>query len=471
MKLIDTYSLLTPHQHHLLASSASQAFNIGGYKSLDDILTSLNVDVIIEPGIVPRSGPSDLDAIENYWQEEVSRIKRESQKDRSNIDILELDKAQGKVNTIQRERKALSNMMPLRGLYEPKNVIKLFPEEMGNEYGGKCMDELLVSTLAHETMHAYFNRPGHDKFPYLMCVEEPLAEFGMLLYLYETKSDYYKWAYDDVNNKKTCYEYGVDLMNQHLKESPKSSIFCYLEEYKIDLEYYQMPDFVGGTIVMPQGGGFNQMPVFVGGTIVVSKGGSFTIADIIREHKIVLGDRKYSNDIGLIEKIIRAHPLNDDIFWIAIKISMIDVINSTQLSKQRAWLSLYDIAEIILNLKIDGCIKAGNPEVVSRIARECKRRYGVNLFSFASKYCVYHNIFAYGKDDFSIFDNIVSKNLYKYSTAKNPLKVTQPDRWRNKIDYKAFNDYIGALLDEKGIYKSVKGRRRMFDHFVWHRHK
>lgn len=251
MNLIDNYSLLTPQQKQLLTKSASQSFNIGGYKSLDDILTSLNVDVIIEPGVVTRSIPSDLDAIEHYWREEVSRIKREIQKDRSNIDVLELDKAQGKVNIIQREKEALSTM-PLRGLYEPQNnLIKLFPDEMRSEYGGKCMDELLVSTLAHETMHTYFNRPGHYEFPYLICVEEPLAEFGMLLYLKETGSSYYQWAYNDVKSKKTCYGYGADLMDQHLKESPKSSIFCYLEEYKIDLEYYQMPDFVGGTIVMP----------------------------------------------------------------------------------------------------------------------------------------------------------------------------------------------------------------------------
>ena len=66
---------------------------------------------------------------------------------------------------------------------------------MKDEYGGQTMKELLASTLAHEAMHAYFDRQGHDRFPYVIRVEEPLAEFGMLLYLHETKQrHYFHWA-------------------------------------------------------------------------------------------------------------------------------------------------------------------------------------------------------------------------------------------------------------------------------------
>ena len=94
------------------------------------------------------------------------------------------------------------------------------------------MGELLVSTLAHEAMHAYFNRPGHETFPYIYYVEEPLAEFGMLLYLHETKSKFYKWAYDDVKSKTTCYKYGANLMDQCLYEGTPSLTRDYLEAYR-----------------------------------------------------------------------------------------------------------------------------------------------------------------------------------------------------------------------------------------------
>lgn len=133
--------------------------------------------------------------------------------------------------------------MPLRGCYIPdENVIKLYPEEMHTEYGGKCMEELIVSTLAHEVMHAYFNRPGHNNYPYAVLVEEPLAEFGMLLYLKETNCVFYDWAKADVANKNTCYRYGANLMDQHLSAGQSSSLRNYLEAYKIMLPFYSAPE-------------------------------------------------------------------------------------------------------------------------------------------------------------------------------------------------------------------------------------
>jgi hypothetical protein len=82
------------------------------------------------------------------------------------------------------------------------------------------------------------------------------------------------------------------------------------------------------------------------------------------------------------------HPLNDDLNWIAAKVSVIDLTNSTQLSKYKSVLSLYDISKILLALNIDDDIKNGRVDVVGRIARKCKdfggKDQGVNLFSFAS---------------------------------------------------------------------------------------
>lgn len=150
------------------------------YETINEILDTLGVAVHIEPGIHRRTIPRGLDD----------------------------------------EEKVLLSKMPLRGLYDPEErVIKLFPEEMKKEYKGERMNELLVSTLAHEAMHAYFDRNDDNTKKYIYSVEEPLAEFGMLLFLKETKQeDYYRWALDDVSSKRTRYRYGAALMNQHLRE-------------------------------------------------------------------------------------------------------------------------------------------------------------------------------------------------------------------------------------------------------------
>lgn len=273
MNIIDNHSLLNLQQVDLLHKSVSLPFRMEKFQSLDDILTTLKVDVIIEPGIIKRQRPSYLDEAEKFWREEVDRLKR-TRKDESNpyINCSAMDEycnALNKLEEIQGEKNVWSSMT-LRGLYDPKqNVIKLYPEEMAQEDGGTRMDELLVSTLAHETMHAYFNRPRHKSFPYVLFVEEPLAEFGMLLYLHEAVNNYYKWAYQDVSDKKTCYRYGAKLMDQHLNEGQNSSVRKYLEAYKIRLDNYAMPTMnSNGLLSLPQKGACNNSPIWAGQTII-----------------------------------------------------------------------------------------------------------------------------------------------------------------------------------------------------------
>lgn len=180
----DPLILLTKEVKFLLQACLLLPFSLGNYESLDDILNDLGVRIIIEPGKPKRTIPPELqpEDIEGWLA------------------------------------------MKLRGLYCPdEKVIKLFPENMKEEYEGKCMYELLVSTLAHEAMHAYFDRPQDNKaLPYIISVEEPLAEFGMLVFLYENRL-FYHWAQKDVCSKRTVYRYGYALMSQHLAELRDSS--------------------------------------------------------------------------------------------------------------------------------------------------------------------------------------------------------------------------------------------------------
>ena len=192
-----------------------------------------------------------------------------------------------------------------------------------------------------------------------------------------------------------------------------------------------------------------------------------TIAGLKKWDKEVADDPKYGKEQQLIRQVIERYPANTDLVDIAMKVSVIDLTNSTQLSNYKSKISLYDIANIILSIKdIDKRIARGDVELVSDIARICKE-HGVNLLSFASKYCFYHNVFAYGRCDYSIFDSVVSENLYTVATQKHPLTKTEPEKWRKEIDYARFHKYIGDILDEHNIDSSIKMRRQMFDHFLW----
>lgn len=184
----------------------------------------------------------------------------------------------------------------------------------------------------------------------------------------------------------------------------------------------------------------------------------------------VKDDPQYGAEQSLIAKVLRKYPNNCDTLEIAMKVAVIDVTNSTQLSKHKSALSLWNIAEIIQKMNIDARLAIGDVELVSDIASKF-HEHGRNLFSFASKYCCYHNVYVYDRDDYSIYDNFVSKNLSRYATEKNPLNKTQPQKWKNEKEYKLFNDYIGDLLDEYGVDSSVAKRRRMFDYFLWYQYR
>lgn len=212
---------LTSEEKSCIKIAAQLPFPLGNYNSFDDLLSALTIRVVVVPGIEKRHAPLSL------WEAK---------------ETLERNDDGEKAALVLAKIKAWE-AMPLRGYYDPANkVIKLFPDEMQQEYGGKCMKQLLVSTLAHEAMHAFFDRPGHDYLPYVVSVEEPMAEFGMLLYLHENKenetvNEFYGWAENDVRAKKTCYRYGFSLMHQHLKEaeglnSGKTPTRRDLESYK-----------------------------------------------------------------------------------------------------------------------------------------------------------------------------------------------------------------------------------------------
>ena len=203
---------------NLITAFAKRPFNFGGYSSIDDILDNLEVNVELIKGKESYLVNKELEeAIEKFWNK-----------------VFNIDKSNNLGNCNKAEDNKIEEVH-LRGRYIPdKKVIKLYPDEMEDEYGGKRMEELIVSTLAHETMHAYFNRPGHDIYPYLVIVEEPLAEFGMLLYLKKTDCVFYDWAKADTENKD-CYRYGAMLMDLYI--GGKEQFRSILEAYKPDVDF------------------------------------------------------------------------------------------------------------------------------------------------------------------------------------------------------------------------------------------
>ena len=176
---------------------------------------------------------------------------------------------------------------------------------------------------------------------------------------------------------------------------------------------------------------------------------------------LVQATDNYGPENDLITRCLKKFPLNTDPDVVAMKIGLIDITNSTHLPQHKSKISMVELANIIAAIPdVDERIKNGDPEVVNIIARSNGK---INLFSFASKYCCYHNSNLYDNDDFSILDTVLKEYLPRYF---NDVSRGQIQKWQDTFNYKAYNDYITGKLDELRI--TVENRKRKFDHFVWY---
>lgn len=158
------------------------------------------------------------------------------------------------------------------------------------------------------------------------------------------------------------------------------------------------------------------------------------------------------------------------------KIMLIDYTYSTNLSKQKSRISIFELADIIEGIgQLDERIKDGDEKVVDDMLKIIYDKKRVNLFSFVSKYCTINNCDGYQKDSFSIYDNIIEKAIPQY------LKIESHDgkdiikkkikEWKDGRKYSYFHSLISRMIEVyelKTDNKEGKRIRRMLDHFLWY---
>lgn len=124
-------------------------------------------------------------------------------------------------------------------------------------------------------------------------------------------------------------------------------------------------------------------------------------------------DKRYKPADDAIIKLFKAFPENNRIEDILLKISVINDMYSTNI------LGTFKMAEHILAQDIDEALNNGEPEVVQRIAkghgiRTKRKNTELNFYSFATKYCNWHN-----QECYPIYDSFVEKVLLAYKRADN----------------------------------------------------
>jgi len=219
----------------------------------------------------------------------------------------------------------------------------------------------------------------------------------------------------------------------------------------------------------------------------------------------VKADARYGEEYKILRSALLAFPDNTDSTVIAMKIALVDMTNSTQLSRllgekvvtkkdpktgkykevsrSKKDITLGKIAEQIIDVNFDGRVARGDRSLVGELARWSQSQ-GVNLFSFFSKYCCYHNELLYGRDDYSIYDSVVQNHLGDYISAaeyetlfgaKPVLRSNQTmaglvrnkiEQMRKHFDYDTYVGLIDQFLAVKGI--TCDNKRRKLDWKIWY---
>src|SRR5690242_2547310 len=119
-------------------------------------------------------------------------------------------------------------------------------------------------------------------------------------------------------------------------------------------------------------------------------------------------DERYFPADEAIVNLFKAFPNNKKLEDILLKISVINDLYSTNI------LGTFKMAKYIQGLDVDDEIRTGNPKIVNRIAlghgiRNKKNNKEINFYSFATKYCNWHN-----QEQYAIYDSFVEKVLIAY---------------------------------------------------------
>jgi hypothetical protein len=170
-------------------------------------------------------------------------------------------------------------------------------------------------------------------------------------------------------------------------------------------------------------------------------------------HVIELFNQRFQDRFGGPENAIKLlcekFPDNKTLESILLKSIVINVLYATQI------LAIIPVAEHILNLNIDDRLSVGVPEVVDDIATVRIKEKTRTNYSFATKYCSFHN-----PSHYPIYDGFVDKLLNAFQRQDNFAS----SYLGNLKDYARFKQVLGEF---RSFYGLADVGPKQLDSFLW----
>ena len=170
--------------------------------------------------------------------------------------------------------------------------------------------------------------------------------------------------------------------------------------------------------------------------------------------KIFNHDERYFTADKAIINLFKAFPTNNKLEDIILKISVINDLYSTNI------FSTFNLAKHIKRLNIDSDLNDGCPQLVHKIATGHEIRHShynteINFYSFATKYCNWHN-----RNDYAIYDSFVDKLLWAYKNSDGFETF-------KRADLKDFNKFKRIIETFIRFYNLTSHNLKEIDKFLW----
>ena len=150
-----------------------------------------------------------------------------------------------------------------------------------------------------------------------------------------------------------------------------------------------------------------------------------------------------------VSLVFRRWPNNVNYHEVLVKVIVLNRLYSTNIYDP------YTVAQHILTLAFDDRLIAGDPALVGELASVQFGQRTRVLYSFATKYCAWHQ-----PDLFQVYDSYVDRLLWEYRRAFQFAEFRRDDL----RDYRRYVAVVQALRDRFGLHGFS---RKEIDKFLW----
>ncbi len=158
----------------------------------------------------------------------------------------------------------------------------------------------------------------------------------------------------------------------------------------------------------------------------------------------------YADADAALELVFKTWPANTSLPEVLTKVVTLNRLYSTSV------FDVHGVAKHLLQLNIDEALRAGDRKLVSRIATFTLSNGKLrNNYSFATKYCAWHN-----PDAFQIYDSRVDEAMWHYKKHHGFADFRRYDLG----DYARFMQIMDQFIEHFGLHAFT---RRQIDKFLW----